>query len=134
MKSIEDNVPPLTGIGGNISPYDPNDMSISHDDTQGNHSETESAGETESVTLGIDVDARTTNHSREENQKDNGNTPHGGTESSNISEPRNTALLDMLAKSFTYILKNRYVRNPTYLLFTILIYQASLKETAYSFH
>ena len=101
MKSIEDNVPPLTGIGGNISPHDPNDnMSISHDDTQGNHSEAESARETESVTLDMEVDARTTNHSREENQKDNGNTPRGGTELLNISEPRDTALLDMLAQKF----------------------------------
>ena len=63
------------------------------DDTQGNQSETGSTRETELATPGMEVDARTINHSREENQNDNGNTHRGGIEC-------DTALLDMLAKKF----------------------------------
>ena len=97
MRSIEYNVP-LAEIDGNISPHDLNDnMPMMQDDTQGNHSETESASDTASEVLSMEVDARTINHSREGNQNGNSNTSRKEMELSTTLEPRDTTHLDMLA-------------------------------------
>ena len=133
MRSIEDNVALLAEIDGSISPHDLNDnIPMIQDDTQRNNSETESASDTESDALGMEIDARTINHSREGNRNGNSNTPRREMELLNTPEPRALPISTCWHAGFTCTLKNRYVRNQMYLLFTILIYQAFLKETAYS--